>query len=228
MKKLIKQIKIVIVVFAMMAVANITLAATAGPEVINFDAEVGEAISLVCHETGQADADKLIDFGIITPGTPEFGSSDCDVLTNDNLGYYLTMVNDEGAGETLQNDDATHADITDTLAPLVWRGSGQPTAWTTGTTAGLGFTLIAAPNYDTSQWGTSTTCTDVTNHNFTGAPETAQVIMEYDDYHSTETTTTVCYAVDAPTTQPSDTYSGSVTFSVTSDASGVSSGPAGI
>ena len=223
---MIKMVGFAVAIFVMMATVNVTFAATTGSETIDFNAEVQEAISLVCHETGQPDADNLIDFGVITPGTPEFGSSDCDVLTNDNLGYYLTMVNDEGTGETLQNDNATHADITDTLSPLVWRSSGAPVPWVTGTTEGLGFTIIAAPNHE-SAWGSSTTCTDVTNHNFTGTPETAQVIMEYDDYSSTETTTTVCYAVDAPTTQPSDTYAGSVTFTATSDASGVSSGPVG-
>ena len=202
--------------------ANVALAATAGPDTINFNATVQDTISMTCHETGQADSDQTIDFGTITAGTPVFGSSDCDVTTNDENGYYLSMRNGNGSGETLTNDNGL-ADIHDTLEPFDWGnadpGTGEVTTlvdW--GTNTGLGFTVATAPTKE-SEFGSSTTCTSATDHKFGGAPSSTEPIMRHQSYSSTETTTSVCYIVDVTATQPSGTYSGSVVFTATSDAS---------
>jgi hypothetical protein len=202
------------------SMTSVVFAADAGPEVIDFTVEVQDTMSMTCHETGQIDTDKSINFGIVTAGTPVFGSSDCDVVTNDENGYYLKMVNDNAAGETMTDPNGMTSDITDTLAPFDWaQGDGNVdtlVAW--GANTGLGFTVTAAPTRE-SQYGTSTTCVDIANHSFGGAPEAEEPIMRHLDYSAVETTTTTCYILDVTAAQESGVYTGSVTYTVTSDAS---------
>ncbi len=207
-----------------LSMTSVALAADAGPEVIDFTVNVQDTISMTCHEHGQLDADKSIDFGTVTAGTPVFGSSDCDVTTNDENGYYLKMVNDNGAGETMTDPNGVTSDITDTLAAFDWGNGdgagGVPTLVAWGANTGVGFTIASAPTKE-SQFGSSTTCVDTINHNFGGVPATAEPIMRHQNYSATETTTTTCYILDVTATQESGVYTGSVTYTVTSDASSV-------
>jgi hypothetical protein len=215
-----------------------------GSEEIDINVNVQATLSLDCYDkagtTGDFDVTlgTTLNPGIVTAGTPAVGQSTCNVTTNDDKGYFLTVVDDNGA----TNDVLTHTmpdnttvsiqDTTGGLTAWVWSGSVESgtgstkVKWDTATPTGLGFSVVTIPANETtnnnlnSDWTQTNSCpeTSDTSNDYAAFPDAAQAITGVVTYQSSLTTTDICYKVDVPSSQPSGTYTGSVTYTATSDA----------
>jgi uncharacterized protein (TIGR02145 family) len=211
---------------------NGTLQAT-GDAPIYINTEVESTLSLDCYDstTGSGDHDVLLGTtanpGLVTAGTPAVGQSTCDVTTNDDQGYYLTIVDDNGASHTVLTHDDPNTATTYEINDLTHYPTTQ--TWNAPTTKGLGFSVISFPDTNltnNSFNGTWTTtgnlCEEGTSSDdadYAGIPNTAQTISAVTQYEANQTSTDICYKVDVPASQPSGIYQGSVTYTATSDAS---------
>jgi hypothetical protein len=214
---------------------NGTLQST-GDTPLNINTEVLDTLTMDCYEStnGSGTYDVLLGTvsnpGYVTAGTPAIGQSTCTVTTNDDQGYYLTVEDDNGISSTV----LTHTDPnTGTLYEIQdlthWNDTTLTTEnWNPPTTKGLGFSIITFPDTDTSNntfdgiWTNTGNCPEGINpdsNDYAGIPDTPETIAAVPQYTANHTTTTICYKVDVPTSQPSGTYTGSVTYTATSDAS---------
>jgi concanavalin A-like lectin/glucanase superfamily protein len=205
-----------------------------GIDDLNLNVEVNATLSMDCYDkdgvTGDYDVilGTIANPGIVIAGTPAVGQSTCIVTTNDTQGYYLSMINDNGASNTT----LVHSNNTDEIPDLTqFNETTKVTeSWNAPTTKGLGFSVTQFPQADTTNntfnnvWTTSgNLCEEgITNDDadYAGVPQTAQAVAAHTAYNSTSTTTDVCYKVDVSPSQPSGVYTGSVTYTATSDASG--------
>jgi uncharacterized delta-60 repeat protein len=214
---------------------NGTLQST-GDAPMNINTEVVDTLTLDCYDTtnGSGNYDVLLGTvsnpGYVTAGTPVVGTSTCDVTTNDDQGYYLTVEDDNGISSTV----LTHTDPnTGTLYEIQdlthWNDTTLTTEnWNPPTTKGLGFSVITFPDTDTANnifdgvWTDTGNCPEGTtpdSNDYAGFPDTPETIAAVPQYTANHTTTNICYKVDVPTSQPSGIYTGSVTYTATSDAS---------
>ncbi|XLQ20075.1 MAG: hypothetical protein ACKUBY_05855 [Candidatus Moraniibacteriota bacterium] len=205
-----------------------------GIDDLNLNVEVNATLSMDCYDkdgvTGDYDVilGTIANPGIVIAGTPAVGQSTCIVTTNDTQGYYLSMINDNGASNTT----LVHSNNTDEIPDLTqFNETTKVTeSWNAPTTKGLGFSVIQFPQADTTNntfnnvWTTSgNLCEEGTTSDdaqYAGVPQTAQAVAAHTAYNSTSSTTDVCYKVDVSPSQPSGIYTGSVTYTATSDASG--------
>lgn len=161
-------------------------------------------LSVAVQTTIALDCGSDVNLGSLTPGTPVTGSSTCTATTNSASGYNLKVKKDN-AGTTM-NDGGGH-DISDKTA---WNSSSPNGAIYSGT--GLAFrvkTTGTTSNYNSTWWGSDDTDS---NAKFAGFPSSYDTIMNYSSYSGTSTDTIVGYKLDVPTTQPSGSYSGTITF----------------
>jgi uncharacterized protein (TIGR02145 family) len=207
-----------------------------GDAPLNINTEVLDTLTMDCYEStnGSGTYDVVLGTtttpGTVTAGTPAIGQSTCTVTTNDDQGYYLTVEDDNGISSTV----LTHTDPnTGTLYEIQdltpWNDTTLTTEnWNPPTTKGLGFSVITFPDTDTSNnifdgiWNETGNCPEGTtsdSNDYAGFPDTPETIAAVPQYTANHTTTTICYKVDVPTSQPSGTYTGSVTYTATSDAS---------
>jgi uncharacterized delta-60 repeat protein len=207
-----------------------------GDTPLNINTEVLDTLTMDCYEStnGSGTYDVLLGTvsnpGYVTAGTPAIGQSTCTVTTNDDQGYYLTVEDDNGISSTV----LTHTDPnTGTLYEIQdlthWNDTTLTTEnWNPPTTKGLGFSIITFPDTDTSNnifdgiWTETGNCPEGINpdsNDYAGFPDTPQTIAAVPQYTANHTTTNICYKVDVPASQPSGTYTGSVTYTATSDAS---------
>lgn len=216
---------------------------------INLEVNVQETLSMDCYDTAGGTGDTTVTLGtaatpgVVVAGTPAVGGSTCNVVTNDDEGYYLTLVNamsnNNGAIAVLQHDDPNLAATTYDISPVGltawnWTGTvagGSGTAqvkWDTATPTGLGFSVIdAAESNNLNDYWTGAvagaTCpeTSDTANDYAGIPVAgaAEAITAVEVYQSGTTTTEVCYKVDVTAVQESGDYSGTVTYTATTDAS---------
>lgn len=108
----------------------------------------------------------------------------------------------------MENHDLLHTDGT-TSIPAVSGTITTPTAWSEGSTKGLGFTLTAGSQLETS-WGTSPT------YNYAALPLTSTTFHSVLGFSGgAANSTTLQYRLDAPTTQKSGSYSNTVTITAT-------------
>ncbi len=224
-----------------LSMTSVAFAAT-DSETNNLQVEVQDALTFECHDLAGSAGDLDVDLGTVTAGTPEMGGSRCTATTNDDSGYYLTIVNasTHGTGDVLEHEDPNNAGTWYSISDVTaWAdntigGTTGTSTWTDGTTTGLGFTIENFPDdtysnssFAGSEWGTNTNTaspntncdTGVGDNRFAGVPDSAQTIAAVTQYESGQTVTDVCYKVDVPTTQQSGTYTGSVTYTATTDAS---------
>jgi hypothetical protein len=205
-----------------------------GLDDLNLNVEVNATLSMDCYDkdgvTGDYDVilGTTSNPGLVTAGTPAVGQSTCIVTTNDTQGYYLSIINDNG----ISNTTLVHSNNTDEIPDLTqFNESTKVTEnWNAPTTKGLGFSVIQFPQADTTNntfnnvWTTSgNLCEEGTTSDdaqYAGVPQTAQAVAAHTAYNSTSSTTDVCYKVDVSPSQPSGIYTGSVTYTATSDASG--------
>ena len=205
-----------------------------GDAPISINTKVQETLSMDCYDP--SDSNTTVQLGTtttpgqVTAGTPAVGTSRCDVTTNADQGYYLTLTDNNATHPTLTHNDphtATVYEITD-LTPYT-EATPNIQNWNAPTTKGLGFSVISFPETNTSHntfdglWEETDQCPEGTNadtNNYAGIPQSPQTITAVTSYQSTQTTTDICYKVDVPPSQPSGQYTGTITFTATSDASG--------
>jgi hypothetical protein len=214
---------------------NGTLQST-GDTPLNINTEVLDTLTMDCYEStnGSGTYDVLLGTvsnpGYVTAGTPAIGQSTCTVTTNDDQGYYLTVEDDNGISSTvLTHTDPNTGAIYEIQDLTPWNDTTLTTEnWTTPTTKGLGFSIITFPDTDTSNnifdgiWTETGNCPEGINpdsNDYAGFPDTPQTIAAVPQYTANHTTTNICYKVDVPASQPSGIYTGSVTYTATSDAS---------
>jgi len=204
-----------------------------GAEDIDINVQVQATLSLDCYDKAGATGDHDVNLGNVTAGTPVTASSTCNVTTNDDKGYYLSLLNSstQGAtGDVLEHQDPNNSswysidDYTKIWDDTTIGGTTGTDLWATST--GLGFSVEAFPDTNLSnntfsgtEWGTG--ICGATTMRFAGVPATGtpQTISAVTQYASSTTTTDTCYIVDVPSSQPSGVYTGQVTYTATSDAS---------
>lgn len=167
---------------------------------------VAETISLSCTTP--------VALGTLTPGTPVYNSNVCTTTTNANGGYNLAVMRDD-ADTTMDLVANAATNITDKTAwdPTANAGDGNAATWAS---TGLGFSVFASTaTKNATWWGAGSACDDAVNK-YAGFPTTYANIMQHTAYAGTSTTTSVCYKLDVPTTQPPGAYDGTVTFQATS------------
>lgn len=216
---------------------------------INLEVNVQETLSMDCYDTAGGTGDTTVTLGtvatpgVVVAGTPAVGGSTCNVVTNDDNGYYLTLVNamgnNNGATAVLQHDDPNLAnttyDISDVdLSTWDWDGTvggGSVTAgndvWVAGYT-GLGFAVQDIPAGETTNNNLNTVSAEtgscgegIDTNLFSAIPANgaAEAVSGVVTYQSGITTTNICYKVDVTAVQESGDYSGTVTYTATTDAS---------
>ena len=172
---------------------------------VNLSVTVEETISLSCG------AD--VSLGTLTAGTPVSASTVCTTTTNAEAGYHLAVKRDDPDTTMDHASDAT-TNITDKTA---WALPGPGVAYS-GT--GLAFRVyaVSSATKNNTWWGTDTACphTVPASALYAGFPTSYVDIMEHDSYNSGSSTVSICYRLDVPSTQKSGSYTGSVTYQVTS------------
>jgi hypothetical protein len=134
----------------------------------------------------------------IVPGSSQTISSDVIVRT-DAPGYSLALA---------ENHDLLSSDTVTTIP-----GSGgsiaAPTAWTEGTTKGLGFTLTGGTGLETS-WGTNP------NYNYAALPTVSTTFHTRTGFSGgAADTTTMQYRLDTAINQKSGSYTNTATITAT-------------
>lgn len=166
---------------------------------------IQETITLNCG--GDVDLDNGT---ILTAGTPQTNSTTCQVTTNDQDGYTLSLTNDRGTNNTLYHQIHNVTQDGQIQDKTPWNTTTPNATNWTGT--GLGFGILASTaTKNESWWGTANTCNDTTQL-YAGMPTTDTPIMQHDAYSNTQTDTTICYKLVIPSTQLSGEYTGSVTY----------------
>ena len=203
-----------------------------GDAPININTEVQDTLTLDCHDTAGPTGDYNVSIGTttdpgkVTPGSPATGQSTCTVTTNDDQGYYLTLIDDNAATNTVLTHTDPHTGSIYEIQDLTQFPA--TTTWTTPTTKGLGFSVVTFPDTQTDNntldetWTNTSLCPEGNNpdtNTYAGIPDTAETISAVTQYESLSTTTNICYKVDVPASQASGQYTGSVTYTATSDAS---------
>lgn len=153
-----------------------------------------------------------LSLGNLTPGTPVRGSGgvDIDVTTSSETGYNL-YINDYVSST---NSALLHTDLS-TRIPDFSSLISSPSAWVSGTSTGLGFTVYyAQTSKETSQWGLGTTYND-SNNKYAGVPENATKIHASPDYKASADRTSIAFMLDTTNAQKTGSYSGVVTITAT-------------
>ena len=217
-----------------------------GLEDIDINVQVQDTLSLDCYEKTQGTGNTTVTIGTttnpgsVTAGIPATGISSCDVTTNDDQGYYLTVENSstQGTGGVLEHQDP-NSGLWNTIPEVAlttwdWDESTDTGSsridWNNTNPTGLGFTVMNIPKQSANNplntsWTTNTTggtCPQETNPDsniYAAFPNTPEAISAVVDYNAGTTTTDICYKVDVTPSQPSGTYTGQLTYTATSDAS---------
>lgn len=153
-------------------------------------------------------ATDTIALGTLTPGTPIIATTSCTVETNSGTGWQLSAKRND-ANSTLDLNTDESMDFPDATA---WNGSNStetPGAnlsfrvYQTGTTpAGL---------YSATYWGTNDS-----SPKWAGFPSASVAIASLNSYQTGTQTVVYGFRIDAPSTQASGAYSGSITLTAVS------------
>ena len=203
-----------------------------GDAPININTEVKDTLTLDCYDTAGSTGDYDVSIGTatdpgkVTAGTPATGQSTCIVTTNDDQGYYLTIIDDNAVASAVLTHDDPNTATTYEISDLTQFPTTQN--WSAPTTKGLGFSVINFPDTNLTNntldgiWTETGTCPEgaaADTNDYAGVPDTQQTIAAVTQYEANQTTTNICYKVDVPASQASGQYEGSVTYTATSDAS---------
>ena len=136
-----------------------------------------------------------ISLGTVTPGASNTALQDVIVRT-DSASYGLAVSQDHN----LQNGV--------TLIPAVSGSIASPAAWSEGSTKGLGFTLLSAPNLD-SKWSSGA--------NYAALPSLATSFYTRSSHASSDTTDVIAgrLRLDTQASQLVGAYSNTVTYTGT-------------
>jgi len=194
---------------------------------------VASVIQMDCYDKAGISGDTTVTLGttanqgVIIAGTPAVGQSTCNISTNDENGYYLSVINDNVITSTLMHTVDSYS--VPEFTPLWDETIKNTSAWNAPTTKGLGFSVIHFPEDTTHNTfdGVWTTAGNLCKEgvvsddaDYAGLPITTEAIAAVTTYNIAQTTTDICYKIDVSPSQPSGTYVGSVTYTATSDASG--------
>ena len=154
-------------------------------------------------------AGDTVTFGNLTPSTPICFATGtvASVETNAANGYTLGLSDSVVGSDSclLQQVDLTTriADYAGTITtPTIWAGTG------------LGIGLYAADTNKDVKWGTGTTVCDA-NNKYAGIPQNATTAHTVTGYHFGADTSSWSFKIDAPASQKTGSYSGTVTFTAT-------------
>jgi len=154
-------------------------------------------------------ADATVALGTLTPGTPIFAATSLSVTTNEYNGWNLQVKRDDPAS-TLNMNGTSTPDITFPDA-TPWNYSVPNGSITPG--ANLSFHVLQtgtdAALYDAGLWGTDDTAP---NALYAGFPSANQQIASVGSYVGTAQTVAYALQADAPGTQQSGNYSGTITM----------------
>ena len=160
------------------------------------------------------------------PGKVAIGRSTCTVVTNEDRGYYLIIV-DENA---VVNSMITHNDPHIATAYEIQGLTQFPITqnWSTPTTKCLGFFIARFPNTNLTTnllggtWTQKSMCpkgNDPDAKNYTGIPDITQTITVITQYENLSTTTNTCCKVVVLSSRTLENYQGSIINTATSDTS---------
>lgn len=139
---------------------------------IQLEVEVLDTLSMDCYDVDGGLGDTMVTLGDSTTGAgnvvagvPSVGKSRCNVTTNDDQGYYLSIMRStedvtwagaNGSGQYATatnvlihedpNLDGTWYEIPDTLTAFDEATPSTTNTWTDGTTKGFGFSVVAFPD----------------------------------------------------------------------------------
>ena len=151
-----------------LSMTSVAFAATDN-QAINLEVEVVDTLSMDCYDSAGTTGDTTVTLGtalnpgagMVTAGVPAVGQSTCDVITNDDQGYYLTIEKTTegvtwadaggiGTGITTGTTVLTHEDAN---LDGTWYNITDQAAWTPGTPnnatwagTGLGFSVVSFPD----------------------------------------------------------------------------------
>lgn len=185
---------------AYIVLSFVTFSSEAATDTVDLQINVQEYL------TFSISAGDAVNFGNFNPGTPicSTTASVASVTTNAANGYTLGIHDGSATNSALAQGAVYIADYAGTIA--------EPTTWT-GT--GLGITNWAADtSKNTTRWGAGTTVCDALNE-YAGVPLAATTAHTVTGFHSGADTSSWGWKVDAPNTQQTGAYSGSVTFTAT-------------
>jgi hypothetical protein len=203
-----KQVILGVSTIAMSLMITTVAVAAAKNDSVGLSVTVGENMTLDCG----ADVD-IDGGGSLIAGSPVSNSTTCTVTTNDEDGYNLAIVDDNGAGDVVLNNSNGSGSDFEIADKTAWNLASPNAATWSGT--GLGFSVYASTaTKNTTWWGTGNSCHD-SNNLYAGVPDTNTNIMEHTSYSNSSTTTSICYRADVPSTQASGEYTGSVTYTAT-------------
>ncbi len=164
-----------------LSMTSVAFAQNATPvsENIQLNVEVLDTLSMNCYDSEDVSApfdDTIVTLGnsvtgagMVTAGVPSIGKSKCDVTTNDDEGYYLTIINSSasythaapsGVGTSTASTVLAHEDnnvndlwydLPDLPAYTFAAGEGNAAPWDNvgpTVTKGLGFSVIDFPEDD--------------------------------------------------------------------------------
>ena len=162
--------------------------------------DVQDVLAMTCLDASNEVAnDHVVELGNLTPGTPVTGATVCTVLTNSDNGYTIAVKRDD-ATTTMDKDSEPVVDITDkTGGAAAYAGTG------------LAYTINDAPSNvvgSSIAWANAGAA-------YQGFAATDTNIVTTADFLATADTTEIGYILDVPSTQQSGTYSGSITYTVT-------------
>jgi hypothetical protein len=165
--------------------------------------DIQDVLTMTCLDASNEVAnDHVVELGNLTPGTPVTGATVCTVLTNSDNGYTLNVKRDD-ATTTMEKDSDNAVDIEDLNGVTLWDGS----------TLGLGFTIdpvIVPTNTVAGSIGWANA-----GASYDGFTAGGTDILTTEDYVETAQDTQINYKLDVPSTQQSGTYSGTITYTVT-------------
>ncbi len=153
-------------------------------------------------------------FPALTPGTPVSTSTILSITSANGTGFSVSLIRDTVAATMDLNTDSAVLipDKTDWMAPPATTTVGGSTASTTQPqTLQFRVRLLGTdvPNYASAWWGSADTTAAAL---FGGIPSTTQAIINRSTAAGSGTVARVQYHLDAPATQKTGAYSGSVTY----------------
>jgi len=154
-------------------------------------------------------ATSTVNLGTLTPGTAITGNTSLTVVTNEYTGWNLQVKRDDG-DSTLDLDADGSVNFPDATA---WNYSSPNATTSPEVGANLSFRVLNtgtdAALYNSSWWGTDDTAP---NALYAGFPATNQQIATVASYVGATQNVAYGFRADAPGTQQSGQYTGTVTF----------------
>ncbi len=188
---------IVAVVGLFASIANVQ--ADSKNQSVTISASVAETLTLACDNAVIAE---------VTAGISQSTVEACTITTNAESGFNVKVKRDAAT------DTLTHFDTTTTIVDAADFNGTNAATWSEGTTKGLGFRVAKTSDADDGviDWGT-----DGAGAKYSAFPVADTTIYNTTGYSETALTMDVEYRLDVPVVQKSGNYTGSVTYTATTN-----------